>query len=108
MNALIGIACGMTSHRELGRDSFDVMGYLCRQGYLAIDIASEADGYQLVRMRSEVFSGNDFPVTHIPIFNNCRVEAETAMVIANCAKPQILNVKGPQWLEVLRVGTLHV
>ena len=70
VNALIGIACGMTSHRELRGDGFDVMGHLSRQGNLAVDVASEADGYQLIGMRCEILSGDDFPIACVPILND--------------------------------------
>ena len=76
VDALVGIACGMTCHRELGRDGFDMMGHLCRQGNLAVDVATEADSYQLVRIGGKVFSGDNFPFAYIPIFNNGRVKAQ--------------------------------
>jgi hypothetical protein len=62
MDTLIGIACGMTCHGELCRNGFDMMGHLSRQGNLAVDVASETDGYQFIGVRGEVFSGDDTPI----------------------------------------------
>ena len=108
MDALLRITCGVTCHRELGGDGLHLMGHLCCQGDATVDIASQSDGDELVRVRSEVFSRDNSTITHITILDNCAVEVKTAVIVADLTQSQILDMQGAEWLEMLRVRALHV
>ena len=69
------------------------MGHLCREGYLAVDIARQPDGYQTVGVRGEVLPLDRSAVAPVAVGDETAVEAEAAAVVGNHAQPQVLDVE---------------
>ena len=50
MGALLRVTCSMSSHRELSKITLHLMGNLGSQGYPTINVTSQTDSNQFVRV----------------------------------------------------------
>ena len=83
MDAFLRIACYMARHGELGRDGFHLMGHLSGEGNLAVDITSEADGDEFVRIRGKILALNHLTITQIAVFDDTAVKTEATMIVCD-------------------------
>ena len=68
------------------------MGYLGSQCYLAVDVATQSDGNELIRIRCKIFSSYQFPVAHIAVAYYCGVDIQCPAIILYFAKTEILDM----------------
>ena len=101
MDTLLSVACRVTCHRELCGNSLHLMGHLGRKGDATVDIATQPDGDELIRVRGEILAFDGLSVAYIPILNNSRVEAQRTMIVADSSKSQVFDMQRSQRLEIL-------
>ena len=87
---------------------FHMMGHLGCQGDAAVDVATQTDGDELIGVRGEILAFDGLSVAHIPIFYNCRVEAQRTMIVADGSESEVLDMQRAEGLEKLRVRPLHI
>ena len=85
-----------------------LMGHLCREGDAAVDVTTQPNGDELIRIRGEILAFDNLSIAHIPIFYYSRVEAQRTMIVTDGSKPQVLDMQRTQRLEILRVRPLHI
>ena len=86
MCTLLCIASSVARHRELSQATLYLMGHLGCKGYLAVDIATQADSYQLIWIRGKILTGDAAAVAFVTVANNCRVNIQRAAVVLNLAQ----------------------
>ena len=71
MCTLLSIACSVTCHGKLSHTALYLMRYLGCERYLAVDIATQADGNQLIGIRGKVLAGDASTIAFVTVTNNC-------------------------------------
>ena len=108
MDTLLSVTCGVTCHRQLRGDSLHLMGHLGRKGDAAVNVATQTDGDEFIRVRGKILTFDGLSVAYIPILDNSRVEAQRTMIVADGSEAQVFDMQRTQRLEILRVRALHI
>ena len=108
VDAFHGVACGVASHGELVVAAFHLVWNLRGQGQLAVDVASQSDGDELVGLGGDILSGEGTASTHIAVSHQCTVQVELSPVLVHSTFVMIYDVKRTQGLVELRVVSFYM
>ena len=108
MDGLIGIASGMTRHRQLVVAALYLMRYLCCHHDFAIDISFQSDGDELVGMRCEKFACDRLSIACISVTANSRIDIQFTVIVCHVAFVHVNQVHRGKRLVELGVMSLDM